>query len=184
MDEIWQTLEDFGFEHLTDADRVESLALGGTNGGVTNLEITAAYSALANSGTYVQPSYYTKVLDRSGKIILEKEPIQRTAVSTSTAQLLTQAMTGVLTTGTGTQAYFGGMPLAGKSGTTTGARDIWFVGYSPYYSCGVWGGFDDNSEQSSSSYVKKLWRDIMSQAHQGQSSKTRINTGLFALYIS
>lgn len=167
MDKIWKLLDDFGFEHLSDADRVESLALGGTNGGVTNLELTAAYSALANSGTYIQPAYYTKVMDREGNVLLEKEPEHREVVSTATAQLLTQAMTGVLTIGTGTQAYFSGMPLAGKSGTTTNARDVWFVGYSPYYACGVWGGFDDNSAQSGSSYVKKLWRDIMSQAHQG-----------------
>jgi len=167
MDNVWKTLEAFGFEHLTDADRVEALALGGTNGGVTNLELTAAYSALANGGEYIQPSYYIKVLDREGKILLEKEPERREVVSGSTATLLTQAMTGVLTTGTGTQAYFSGMPLAGKSGTTTNARDVWFVGYSPYYACGVWGGYDDNSAQSGSGYVKKLWRDIMREAHQG-----------------
>ena len=168
MDAVWTTLEKFGFSNLTEADMVEALALGGTRGGVTNLELTAAYSAIANGGEYIEPTYYTHVLDREGNVLLENRPSRHIAVSMDTAALLTDAMTDVLTDGTGASAYFSGMPLAGKSGTTTDARDVWFVGYSPYYACGIWGGFDDNSEQAGSGYVKKLWRDIMKQAHAGK----------------
>ena len=166
-DTVYDRLEQFGFAHLTEADKVEALALGGTHGGVTNLEMTAAYSAIANGGTYREPVYYTEVLDREGNVLLSKTPESHTVVRASTAALLTDAMAEVMTRGTGVQAAFSGMALAGKSGTTTELRDLWFVGYSPYYACGVWGGYDDFSAQSSGTYVKKLWRSIMEQAHQG-----------------
>ena len=80
-------------------------------------------------------------------------------------------MEDVLTSGTGTRAWFSGMDLAGKSGTTTDLRDLWFVGYSPYYACGVWGGYDDFSAQSSSAYVKNIWKAVMQRAHQGLSRR-------------
>ena len=166
-DTVYDRLEQFGFGHLTEEDKVEALALGGTHGGVTNLEMTAAYSAIANGGTYLEPVYYTEILDRKGNVLLSKTPESHAAVRASTAALLTDAMAEVMTQGTGIQAAFSGMALAGKSGTTTELRDLWFVGYSPYYACGVWGGYDDFSPQSSGAYVKKLWRSIMEQAHQG-----------------
>lgn len=166
-DTVYDRLEQFGFVHLTEEDKVEALALGGTHGGVTNLEMTAAYSAIANGGTYLEPVYYTEVLDREGNVLLEKTPESHTAVRASTAALLTDAMAEVMTRGTGVQAAFSGMALAGKSGTTTELRDLWFVGYSPYYACGVWGGYDDFSAQSNGAYVKNIWRSIMEQAHQG-----------------
>jgi len=168
MDLVWEYLDRFGFSHLTDNDRVESLALGGTHGGVTNLEMTAAYGAIAGGGTYYRPIYYTKVTDREGKVLLNCERAGTQILQTSTAALLTEAMTDVLLDGSGTQAGFAGMPLAGKSGTTSEMRDVWFVGYSPYYVCGVWGGYDDYSAQSGSSYVKKIWRAIMEQSHEGK----------------
>ena len=166
-DTVVSRLEQFGFAHLTEEDRVEALALGGTHGGVTNLELTAAYSAIANGGTWLEPTYYTEILDQEGETLLKKIPERQTAVRTSTAALLTEAMEGVMTEGTGTKANFSGMVLAGKSGTSTEMRDLWFVGYSPYYVCGVWGGYDDFSEQSSSGYVKNIWRAVMQQAHSG-----------------
>ena len=167
LDAVFAQLQEFGFSHLTEEDRVEALALGGTHNGVTNLELTAAYSAIANEGTYLPPSYYTKVMDREGRVLLSKMPVEHQAVCSTTAALLTEAMESVMTEGTGVNAVFSGMTLAGKSGTTSKMKDAWFVGYSPYYCCGVWGGYDDFSEQSSGVYVKSIWRAVMQQAHQG-----------------
>jgi penicillin-binding protein 1A len=178
MDEVWAYLQNFGLEHLTSADQVESLALGGTNGGVTNLEMTAAYSAIANGGTYIEPHYYTQVLDREGQVLLTKVPEQRVVLQSATASLLTSAMEDVLSSGTGTAASFSGMELAGKSGTTTDLRDLWFVGYSPYYACGVWGGYDDNSTQSSSTYVKNIWKAVMKRTHADLSWASFSGAGL------
>ena len=168
LESVFSKLQQFGFAHLTDADRVESLALGGTHGGVTNLELTAAYSAVANDGVYLEPVYYTKVLDKEGRVLLSGVQEERVVISSVTAALLTEAMGSVMTEGTGVSASFSGMPLAGKSGTTTGMKDLWFVGYSPYYACGVWGGYDDGSNQNGGAYVKDLWRAVMQQAHEGK----------------
>lgn len=163
---VYRCLKKFGFQALTDADLVESLALGGTHSGVTNLELTAAYGALANRGRYCEPVFYSRVLSRDGSALLEHktEPVQ--VVEAQTADLLTSAMESVLTRGTGQEAAFAGMSLAGKSGTTTDRRDVWFVGYTPYYVCGVWGGYDDNRSQSGSNYVKRIWKRVMYRGHE------------------
>ena len=166
IEQVWSSLERFGFTHLTEEDQVEALALGGTHGGVTNLELTAAYSAIANGGVYLEPAYYTEILDRNGRVLLTKVQEQRTAVQTDTATLLTEAMQDVLTNGTGTQAAVSGVPLAGKSGTSSGVRDAWFVGFSPELACGVWGGYDDFAEQSNGQYVKKIWKAVMARSHE------------------
>lgn len=175
MDIVWDQLRSFGISTLTDADKVEALALGGTNGGVTNLEMTAAYGTIARGGTYTKPVYYTEVLSRDGSVLLSADTETKRAVSEDTSVLLTSAMRDVLTEGTGGNAYFSDLQLAGKSGTTTGIRDSWFIGYSPYLTCGVWGGYDDNRTQEDGSYVQKLWKEIMSSdaslSYEGDTSK-------------
>lgn len=166
FDTVKEYLDAFGLYTLRKEKDNEALAIGGTSGGVTNLEMTAAYNAIAAGGSYVAPYYYTTVTDHDGNVILQNDAdaARRQVISEETADLLTSAMVSVMSDGTGTSADFRGMDLAGKSGTTNGNKDLWFMGYSPYYTCGVWGGFDDNSEQSSSSYVKTLWRNIMQEA--------------------
>ena len=146
---------------------MESLALGGTHGGVTNLELTAAYAAIANNGIYTEPYLYTRILARDGTVLLSHTPERWEAVRASTADLLTSAMEDVLTSGTGTEAAFSGQSLAGKSGTTSDRRDLWFVGFSPVCVCGVWSGYDDNGTQKNGSLVKSVWRAIMERAHDG-----------------
>jgi penicillin-binding protein 1A len=133
---------------------------------VTNLEMTAAYNAIAAGGIYTEPYCYTRVLDRQGNVLLENGIIRRRVLSAETAALLTLACENVIDGGSGQQAYFEGMALAGKSGTTTGMRDVWFVGYTPYYTCGVWGGYDDYSPQENSAYVKTVWKAVMRRAHE------------------
>ena len=166
MDTVWSSLTDFGITTLTDEDKVEALALGGTYGGVTNLEMTAAYGTLARGGEYIEPVYYTKIIDRNGQVLLEKNPARHQVVTEQTAALLTVALEDVLDSGTGMNANFADMSLAGKSGTTNDIRDAWFIGYSPYLTCGIWGGNDDNSAQESGEYVKTLWKSVMSRAHE------------------
>ena len=75
-------------------------------------------------------------------------------------------MEDVLTNGTGRPAHFNGMPQAGKSGTTSSDRDALFAGYTPYYTCVVWGGYDDNAELSYTTYPKTLWKSVMSRIHE------------------
>lgn len=163
-------IRNFGFTTVgIDESGNETLALGGLSRGVTNLELTAAYATIANGGTYIKPKFYTRVLDHDGNVLLDNTSSEtHTVLKETTAWLLTDAMKDVMTQGTGTPAYFGSsMAQAGKSGRTTKNRDCLFAGYTPYYTCVVWGGYDDNSPQSSgqTSYPKKIWRAVMERIH-------------------
>lgn len=161
-------LQSFGFTTLDpENDNNQSLCLGGIYNGVTNLELTAAYATIANGGTYTKPRFYTKIVDAKGNVLIDNTPQTHTVLKETTAWLLTSAMKDVVTSGTGTLASFGNMPIAGKTGTTTKDRDALFVGYTPYYTCGVWGGYDDNSRLNSTRYPKLLWRSIMGRVHEG-----------------
>ncbi len=148
------------------------LALGGLTNGVTNLELTAAYAAIANNGIYNAPHYYTKVLDHHGNVLLEHKSSPRQVMKTSTAFLLTSAMIDTLNSSVGTsaEAAFKNYPmtLAGKSGTTTDDFDLWFEGYSPYYTAGVWEGFDMAYKISSAGVHKIIWREIMEKIHSAK----------------
>ncbi len=177
-------LEKFGITTLyggeTDAagnvlsDAYQPLALGGITDGVVNLELTAAYAALANGGTYIAPKFYTRIEDSKGNVLLENLPAGREVVKPSTAYLLTTAMQDVIRHPDGTaygQIQLGDMPVAGKTGTTDQTKDIWFEGYTPYYTCGIWGGYDDNEalpsyDASFSNYAKTLWNSIMCRVHE------------------
>lgn len=160
----------FGFTTLPEDDRNLSLALGGLTYGVKNLELTAAYAAIANKGEYIEPSFYTEVYDHDGNLILDNTTQKRyPVISEETAWLLTDAMRDVMTQGTGGRAYFGAtMDQAGKTGTTTSNRDSLFAGFTPYYTCVVWGGYDDNAMQAGSNcvYSRNIWREVMSRIHK------------------
>ena len=142
-------------------------ALGGLTEGITNLELTAAFASIANGGLYTEPVFYTKIVDHDGNILIDKSPDTRQVMRDSTAWLLTDAMEDVVTRGTGTAVRFDSlsMPLAGKTGTTSKDIDLWFVGYTPYYTAGIWGGYDLNEHQSSTTYHKYIWKTIMQMIH-------------------
>ena len=161
-------LQNFGFTTLTQDDIVQSLALGGITQGVTNLELTAAYATIAAGGTYTKPRFYTRILDHSGNVLIDNTQETHTVLKESTAFLLTSAMQDVVNVGTGGAVNFGTMPIAGKTGTTTKNRDALFSGYTPYYTCSVWCGYDDNSPQDGAltANPKTLWKNIMGRLHE------------------
>lgn len=160
--------QDLGISTLESGDNNQSLALGGITHGVTNLELTSAYATIADGGTYHKPYFYTQILDHNGNVLLDNtQNLTREVLKPTTAWLLTSAMEDVMNYGTGTPANFEGMSLAGKSGTTTKNRDTLFAGFSPYYTCVVWGGYDDNTPQSRTIYSKKLWKACMQRIHEG-----------------
>ncbi|SHO51903.1 transglycosylase domain-containing protein [Anaerocolumna xylanovorans] len=145
-----------------------SLALGGITKGVSNLELTAAYAAVANGGVYSKPIFYTKILDHDNKVLLKNKTAVRQVMMESTAFLLTNAMEDVVKKGTGTLVRFQklNMPIAGKTGTTSDNNDVWFAGYTPYYTACIWSGYDNNKTQTNTSYHKIIWRDVMEQIHK------------------
>ena len=143
-------------------------ALGGITKGVCNLELTAAYAAIANNGTYIKPVFYTKILDADGNVIIDNTPEETKVIKPSTAYLLTSAMEDVVKKGTGKRLRLSNMPVAGKTGTTDSYKDLWFVGFTPYYTCAVWAGYDDNTVLPSGTartYQQTLWKNIMQRIH-------------------
>lgn len=161
-------VQKFGISTLDSGDNNQSLCLGGITNGVKNYELTAAYAAIANGGVYNKPVFYTQVLDRNGDVLLDNSESESTEVlKPTTAWLITSAMKDVMTSGTGTRANFSGMAVAGKSGTTTKDRDTVFCGFTPYYTAAIWGGYDDNTPQSNTTYSKNIWREVMKRIHEG-----------------
>lgn len=174
--------QNFGITTLTDTDYNPATALGGLTKGVTNLELTAAYASIANGGVYTKPIFFTQILDRNGKVLIDMEPETHRVLKDSTAFLLTDAMSesmignrkfsraGSGPSSTSTRAKVSGMSCAGKSGTTTSNNDVWFVGYTPYYTAGVWAGYDRNqklAQGAETSFHKDIWRKIMTRIHEG-----------------
>ncbi|MCR5792924.1 MAG: transglycosylase domain-containing protein [Lachnospiraceae bacterium] len=150
-------------------------ALGGLTKGVSNYELTAAFAAIANQGVYNKPVMYTKILDHDGNVLIDNEPEKKQVMKKSTAFLLTSAMEDVVTIGTGTKARFTEIDMAeaGKTGTTSNNVDLWFVGYTPYYTAGIWSGYDNNKSQTDTSYHKILWKKVMEEIHKAANKKPK-----------
>ncbi|MCR5508142.1 MAG: PBP1A family penicillin-binding protein [Lachnospiraceae bacterium] len=150
------------------SDITQALALGGVTDGVTNLELTAAYATIANKGVYNRPSFYTKIIDHDGNVLIDNTPKSRQVLRDTTAWLLTSAMEDVVTKGTGTKVNFGNMAIAGKTGTTSSNVDVWFAGFTPYYTCATWSGYDNNVHMvgNETSTSKLLWKSIMGRLHE------------------
>ncbi len=156
-----------GADGKTYTDMNVSMALGGLTNGVTNMQLTAGYAAIANDGIYNPPVLYTKIVDQNGKVILSNEPSSEQVFKTSTAWLLKSAMQDTVTRGTATRVQFDNykMPIAGKTGTSTKDYDLWFVGFTPYYTSAIWTGFDYSFSQTEKNYHKNLWRNVMEEIH-------------------
>jgi penicillin-binding protein 1A len=148
-----------------------SLALGGTVQGVTVRDLTAAYAAVENGGTYREARTYTKVLDSEGNLVLDNTQSSRTVLSEKAAYYLTYMMEQTVLDGTGTEAQIEGVSVAGKTGTTSDDKDRWFAGYTPDYTAVVWCGYDTPQEivladDSVNNPAAVLWNKVISQLTQ------------------
>ena len=154
-----------------DADYA-ALALGQPHYGITVREMAQAYTALANDGTLTYARSYSMVKDRDGKIILDNQPRTQTAFSQNTARTMTYMLQNAATYGTGYESRLSNMPVAGKTGTTTDNRDRWFCGYTPYYTCAVWTGYDTPEYMSfSGNPATQIWQMVMESIHQDLNRK-------------
>ena len=128
---------------------------------------------------YTKPIYYTKVIDQNGQVLLETHPETHTVIKSSTASLLTLSMEDTISGNspwrshgiapTGELCQIPNMSVAGKSGSTTDHNDLWFVGYSPYVTCGIWSGYDESiTLGSEGEYHKLIWQKVMAQIHEGK----------------
>lgn len=171
----FEYLKKLGFNKLqAEGDAVYAMPLGGIRTGVTPLEMTAAYGAIANKGVYIEPIFYTKVLDDKGNVLIDKTPETHRAIKETTAFLLTDAMIDVVRKGTGTTAAVKGMTISGKTGTTQDSNDLWFVGYSPYYAAAIWLGYDQPKSMNhiSQSTHNLIWAKVMAAVHEDLPNKS------------
>ena len=168
-EQVKQTAKRMGIN--TDIRAVDAIALGTSE--VYPIEMVSAYSALANKGVYSKPFAITKIEDRYGNIIKEYYPERKEVLSEETAYLMTSLMQTVMDRGTGGSArwkYKFNRPAAGKTGTTQGWSDAWFVGFTPQIAAGGWFGVDDfqvplGPGQDGSKAALPAWAKFMKAAH-------------------
>lgn len=140
-----------------------SLALGGSE--VNLLELTSAYGTFAAKGMHIKAHGIRRILDRQGKIIYQEDFKPERAIDEETSAIMTWMLRGVVNDGTGQPAQLDSRPVAGKTGTSDEARDLWFIGYIPQLVTGVWLGNDDNRPTwGASSSAAYTWNRFMTKA--------------------
>ena len=144
-----------------------ALALGAAS--ISPFELTSAYSVFANGGVLTPQYFITKVTDTDGTVLQETSPpVPVPVISPETAYVITNLMQSVVSSGTGHRASLIGRPVAGKTGTTNGAKDAWFVGYIPQLVTGVWVGYDQERSLGSGGTggqaAAPIWGDFMQSA--------------------
>ena len=172
VQENLQYLKNLGIDRTSETQL--SLALGGFTTGVSAEEMCAAYVPFANGGTYYKPVTFTKVTDINGKTLLTNNGSPTVVYEDyRTSSLMTDLLQSVVSggTGSGAQVYNGNgqaIPTAGKTGTTTSSYDYWFCGYTPYYTCSVWYGYEMQKTITSAEYgaAKNLWTKVMNRLHE------------------
>ena len=149
------------------------LGMGGTNGGLTTLESAAAFAVFGNGGMYYEPTFYSKVTDQKGKIVLESKSQPKMAISEDTAtimnHLLQTVVYGSKGTGSAAKSYLPKFKIYAKTGTSNDQNDLWFVGGTPYYIGSCWVGYETMQPISAgnSGIALKLWGNVMSKCHKG-----------------
>jgi penicillin-binding protein 1A len=150
----------------SDLPKYPSLSLGAA--GVSPLEMTAAYNVFANGGVLVKPHYVRRIADQTERALEEKPAELSEATSANVAFELAYMLKGVVDRGTAYAAHTLAAPIAGKTGTTNGYTDAWFIGFSPEYTVGVWTGYDDPSKSlgggaTGADVALPIWIDIFKQ---------------------
>ena len=167
-------LQEFGLsKYNMDDDGFLSLALGGTGSGTNALQMAAAYATIANGGTYIEPTFYTKVENSSGEVVIETSQETRRVLSESTAYVLTNILTspvyGFYGSNTASGCAISGIETAAKTGTTSSYRDKWLCGMTPYYTAATWFGFDTEEAVKNiggtSNPAKAIWANVMKEVH-------------------
>jgi penicillin-binding protein 1A len=151
-----------------------SLALGGLDEGVSSLQMAMAYAMIANGGVYIEPTFYTKVEDSDGNVILEPNQKSERVMSEQNAYIEKNILTAPVTGANGTATYcaISGMDVAAKTGTTNNDYDRWLCGFTPYYTAATWFGYEYSSKvKSSGNPAGKIWDAVMTEIHKGLEGK-------------
>ncbi|MDN5786554.1 transglycosylase domain-containing protein [Pseudorhodobacter sp.] len=167
-DVVRQVASDFGIE--SDLAAGPALALGASESSL--LEMTGAYAGILNGGSSVRPYGLVDLrLKQDDKPLLGQDGgIGERVISETAAKYLTYMMSKVVEEGTGRRARLEGRPAAGKTGTTSAARDAWFIGFTADYVAGVWMGYDDNTPLTGvtgGGLPAEIWHEVMVRVHDG-----------------
>ncbi|MDO5713057.1 MAG: transglycosylase domain-containing protein [Tissierellia bacterium] len=191
---MYDTLHSIGFNHLVTPEQnkkyndfnFSAMCLGGMTHGATPLEMAGGFTTLANEGKFMKPTFVNSITTTSGEEIYHAKREGKEITSPQNAYILTNILEDVVRRGTGTYANLPGFHEAGKTGTTNRKRDSWFVGYTPYYTCSVWIGNDDNTPLwDHSRMAARLWRAIMTSVHEDLEDKEfEKPDGIYRKYIS
>ena len=160
-----------GITTLTDYDNDLSLAIGGLDKGISTLEMAGAYACIANDGIYIEPTFYTKVVNKNGDVVLQVEQKKNKVLDTATAyvvkHLLIQPVKGK--NGTATYCAIDGIDVSAKTGTTDSDYDRWLCGFTPYYTAATWYGYDYNETvtYNGKNPAGLIWSSIMKKIHSG-----------------
>jgi len=161
-------LLNMGFNRINKNDYYPAASLGGFTYGTSPLEMTAAYAALENDGIYREPTCIITIKDSEGNTIVSDSISKKRIYDTNAARMMTDVLQSVMKNGTGKGLGVSNMPSAGKTGTTNDKKDGWFVGYTPYYTTGVWVGYDipkAMSQLSGATFPGSIWKQYMNAIH-------------------
>lgn len=163
-------MEKEGIANLTDGDKNLGLALGGLEKGSSPLEMASAYACIANGGNYIEPTFYTKIENSKGKIILKSKQKSRKVYSEDTAYVLKELLTEPVNgeNGTARTCKIDGMEVAAKTGTTNDNYDKWLCGFTKYYTAVTWFGYDVNEpiNEGANSMANQIWGNVMREIHR------------------
>lgn len=163
-------LDELHFTHISAADERPASALGGLTIGASAVEMTSGFAAIENDGIFRAPSCVMRITDALGNVIYEADSAGETVYRQNAARMMTDMLTSVMEYGTGKGLDLGEMPCAGKTGTTNNNKDGWFIGYTRYYTTGIWVGYDmprSFDGLSGNSYPGHIWKDYMLKIHAG-----------------
>lgn len=174
VDDAYDTLVQLGIGEEKLNKDLAGMSMG--TSGISMLELTAAYAAIANGGVYNEPMAFTVVRDSKGKVILDADNIQDSyrVYERSTAYMLVSALTDAVKGGTGTNAKISGITVAGKTGTNADNNGVVFAGMTGYYTSCVWTGHDNFKsfkKTSGGSGAAPLWQSYMSKILDGKEDK-------------
>ena len=165
-----QYLKNMHFSEIHANDYGLATSLGGFTRGASALEMAAAYATLENDGFYRQPTCIKKIVDAAENIVYMSTQEEVKIYQETAARMMTDVLQTVMISGTGKDAALGGMPSAGKTGTTDDYKDGWFVGYTRYYTTSVWVGYDMPKTVEGlqgATYPAQIWKNYMTMLHEG-----------------
>lgn len=179
---------DYSFDYITQRFHISTLkvqdedyaplATGSLTNGVTTLEMTAAYATFGNGGVYHKPYCYYKIEDSQGNVLIETDPnaTKEQALTESTAWLMNKVLQTVMSSGTGTSYKLSNTECFGKTGTTTGSKDRWFIGGTPEYVAAVWYGYDTPKEiyyKLSPNPSGTIWKTVMTEIYDAKGTEKK-----------